>query len=409
MPKDVGHSLEAQRLSNLGAALLGEGELAVAVTYLRKACAIEQDDKYLCNLAVALILTGDVAEASHILAGLCERNPTNVAALAAWGQASQTIGRTDDAVRLLRKAYELSGNLEIHFDLTMALLSAGRWEEGWEHYEVRLKDRPERLFKQLSEWDGQPGKVVYAWAEQGVGDTVQFARYLPMLAEVCKGVVFGLPPALWGIFGAYGQVCKIVPLGPEPKECEYQIPLMSLAKYFRTRTDTIPQDPGWLGQTVPKTQMLSESSRPKVGVIWTSNSPFAKAKERGCTFKDVLPLLSEPCDFYSLQVGKLSSDIALSRAGGLITDLCPHIEGDWSRTVQILRELDLLICTDCGVAHIAAALGRPVWLLLHCPPDWRWTSGSWYPSVRLFRQKVPGQWGPVVAEARAALRKELMK
>jgi hypothetical protein len=307
---------------------------------------------------------------------------------------------------VLKKCITLDPTNGTHkFDHSLALMQAGRWLEGWEAYETRKDHKPERLFEGLPRWDGSSGKNIYVWAEQGLGDTFQFARYLPKLREMSPKVILAIPPSLHGVFEGYKDVADILAFNTDAGDIDCEISLMSLPKFLGPTPDNWPQDPGLLGKTV-KPMTLSRDF--KVGLCWACGPSSHHHEERSVPFSEMLQLTEHSsASFYSLQVGGDASAITANSAQMVVTDLSPAITDDWAATASAIKALDLVVSTDTAVAHLAAAMGKKTIMLLARRDWWRWGNDGdktpWYPSMTIVRQEAPFSWAKEIKKTSAII------
>ena len=326
------------------------------------------------------------------------------------------------ALEAFAAAYRISGNEAIRYNRAMTLLLAGDFPAGWPEYECRLQipahqhryswHEPQHL------WDGQPfpGQTLVVYAEQGLGDCIQFCRFLPFVKALGGTTVLCAPPSLVPILQSLAGVDAIIPgdsAGPSrPLRLRWAIPVMSLPYLFRTTLATIPDCTPYLHVPADyrhKWQLLlsphRHSSLQRIGFVFSSANDI---QVKSCALAHWAPLFSLPgLQWYSLQKGSAAvSEASAAAPFDQIIDLSGHI-GDFADTAALLEQLDLLITIDTSVAHLAGALGKPTWLLLPFSADWRWLLGRsdspWYPSFRLFRQLVPGQWPAVIETVRQQL------
>lgn len=317
----------------------------------------------------------------------------------------------------------------VHVDRALMLLSRGEYTRGFEEYEWRRTkhanvyptfDLPEPT---LSDKEA----TVYCYAEQGIGDIVMFSRYLPLLAERVKKVVFGVQPSLLSLFNvdfADETGVEVDIHGDRLPAFKHKInrviPLASLPKLFNTTFDSIPPDPGYIRQEADKVAKYANFPQPhtlndqqrvyKIGICWSGNPEHGHDYTRTVALERFLFLANTPqVQLYSFQVGRRANDITLAGAQPLVFDLQPALTS-WLQTAAHLTFLDAFISVDTGVAHLAAALGIPTWLLISNPPEWRWgirdlgaSRTPWYPSVRLFRQVEPGDWDQVLNDVYNAM------
>jgi hypothetical protein len=316
-----------------------------------------------------------------------------------------------------------------HWNLAIALLAAGIFEGGWSEYEWRWQwDGFPGTRRRLTAvaWSGEPlaGKRIVVWAEQGYGDVIQFAPLVSRLAEAGAEVVFEVPPPLLRLLQHNLAGVTVTRLPDSPFDSiphfapEFILPHMSLPHRLALVIDDLPlstkplrpipaDEPAWA-------QRIPAGPRRKVGLVWAGRPAHADDARRSMPFRALRPLFRQRAvDWYSLQVGPRAADSRMAPIGRL-TDLSPMLT-DFAETAAAIARLDLVITVDTAVAHLAAAMGRPTWLLLSKVADWRWAKDAvadrWYPSVRIFRQRHAGDWPGVVkavsealgAPARAAL------
>jgi hypothetical protein len=300
------------------------------------------------------------------------------------------------------------------FVLLNNVLLLGRLVEGFEEYEARfttkqgLADR--RYFAQPI-WSGEPivGQTVLLHAEQGLGDTIQFVRYVPFVAERDARVLLEVEAPLARLVHSVEGVSKVIVRGEAPPGFDVHAPLLSLPRAVGTVLSTIPARVPYLAPP-PEAQTRWLSRLPKtqcrrIGIVWAGNPRQPNDRRRSVPFPALAPLWELPdVRWVSLQVGPRSQDLLAVREG-LIDDLAPELD-DFAETAAAVLRLDLVIAVDTAAAHLAGALGIPTWIMLPFASDWRWLCtgdrSPWYPSVRLFRQNADRSWAPVVeAIARA--------
>jgi tetratricopeptide (TPR) repeat protein len=413
---DPGH---AAALSMLGIMLQDEGRLAEAEQMFRRAVAA--DPAYIearINLGAVLSRQRRDAEALALAEETLALAPNAADAVNNRGTVWETAADFDQALTWYERALALDPlHPDANFNRGRLLLHLDRWAEGWEGYEWRLKNkRQKRAFFRSVMWDGSPlpGKTLLLHAEQGFGDTIQFCRYAPLMAERGGTVVLAVQPPLRRLLSSLPGVagCHDVGGGTVPP-FDFLMPLASLPRLSQTTRATIPATQGYL--RAPEEAVARWHARIgapgaglRVGLAWSGNPEQSNDRNRSATLADFLPLIEVPdTRFYNLQVGPRVAEIAERGLGGRIVDLSPHLT-DFTETAAAMTVLDLMITVDTSVAHLAGALGRPSWVALTFLPDWRYhRSGGdnpWYASQRLFRQPKRGDWASVVAEIDAALR-----
>ena len=288
------------------------------------------------------------------------------------------------------------------FNWSMALLLHGQYEAGWREYEWRREVESLRHnFPAVTApmWDGSPlaGRTLLLRAEQGFGDTLQFARYLPLVTAQGGRVILEVQPALRRLLDALPGVSQCIAQGEPLPEFDVYLPLMSLPRVFATTCETIPP---------PLVLQVADAPRPapgcRVGLVWAGNPKHSRDRLRSLSLATLKPLARVPgITFASLQTGPAAAQIEEHGAAFCFAEDCSHVR-DFADTAEIIAGLDLVISIDSAVAHLAGSLGKPVWMLLANVPDWRWgfagSATSWYPTMKLFRQAGPGDWSSVVAE-----------
>lgn len=325
------------------------------------------------------------------------------------------LGRVGEALAYYEEALPQRPSVIGHSNYAFALLSIGRFAEGWCHYEFRwLGDaqRPSRPHFVRPLWDGQDirGKTILLRAEQGVGDIVQFVRYAPLVKALGAMVCLRIRPGLERLAACFPGIDRFVSIADEDSEFDYHIPLLSLPRIFGTGLGSIPADVPYLrvdsGSAERWAARLSSVRGLKIGVVWAGNPDHVNDRNRSIPLLLLKPIFGKVgAKYYSLQVGRGTEE--------LVEASSPPIEAlgselkDFTDTVALISALDLLICVDTSVAHLAGALGKEVWVLLPTPADWRWLrdreDSPWYPTMRLFRQKVPGEWKEVIERVADAL------
>ena len=339
--------------------------------------------------------------------------PDRVDVLVQLGVALQRKREFANADAVFQRALALAPeNADVHWNYADFLLLLGDYRRGWEEFEWRWHHErfltPKWQFPEPP-WQGEDirGKTILLHPEQGFGDTLQFVRYVPMVAARGAKVLLGTPPELARLLadfpGTQGVYLSPTLLPPFDVHC----PLLSLPRIFNTDVDTIPTRVPYLSVNPsvvrPWAQYFSQfKTTVKVGLIWSGNPGQENNRHRACRFADLLPLLSiRNVTFFSLQKGAPASELHAANSPLPVVDLSPQL-GDFAETAGVMEHLDLVISTDTGPVHLAGGLGRPVWLLLSAIPDWRWMIGRqdspWYPGMRLFRQTRIGAWSDVVEQ-----------
>ena len=327
------------------------------------------------------------------------------------GGALAEQGRLDEAMAAYREALRLQpDNRSAKSNYSLLLLLRGDYEHGWPLYEARwdASDYAERRLTQ-PRWDGSAleGRRVLVHAEQGYGDCIQFIRYAPLIAARGGEVIVGCQQALVDLFRGAKGVGETVAVGDVLPPYDLHVPMLSVPLVFKTTEETIPREAPYLSadparRAAWRERLGDDRTRLRVGLAWTGNSQILRLRKRHVALNDLLPLLRVAgIDFFNLQVDRGTEQIQRIPGASGIIDHTGHIQ-DFADTAAFLEELDLILSVDTAVAHLAGALGRPVWTLLPFVPDWRWGleggSTPWYPTMQLFRQTTAGVWDTVIQQ-----------
>src|SRR3989441_401595 len=349
----------------------------------------------------ALALKPDFAEAHKSLG------------IALWDQ-----GKLDEAITCFRQALTLKPDyVHAHCSLGLALLSAGDLSRGFTEYEWRwrLKEFERQcagLILPQPFWDGSElnGRTILLYAEQGFGTTIQFIRYAPLVARGGGCVIVACQPELVRLLASVAGTAQVVSEREPLPDFDLHAPLLSLPRIIGTTLETIPSQCPYLSP--PESSSVKVEATPdvklKVGIVWAGLPIHRNDRNRSCPLSYFLELAELPgVAVYSLQKHPIAAGLGEVTLGMLVHNLSDQI-GDWADTAAAICQLDLVLTVDTGVAHLAGALGWPVWVLLpHVGVDWRWMDGRedspWYPSMRLFRQDAPGDWPGVFATVSAEL------
>ncbi|HJO74212.1 MAG TPA: tetratricopeptide repeat protein [Rhodospirillales bacterium] len=400
--------------NNLGVALRTLGKLeASAACYQRSLALNPNNGGSYTNLGNVLRALGrlDVAAASHRRA--VELTPESADSHYNLGLALRDLGDTDEALQCFAKTLELTPDHPgSHWDRSLALLQKGDLKGGFEEYEWRWKQtsNPPRGFQQ-PEWDGAElkGKTILLHQEQGFGDMIQFARYIPMVKERGGTIIVEAQPQLSRLFSTIDGVGQVVNRGSDLPKFDVYAPMMSLARIFGTTLDTVPAAVPYLKPPDQHAQQLpaTMSKKLKVGIAWAGRPTHKNDANRSCSFSHFTELMGlADITFYSLQIGPSVGDIAAQGCEAFVTELGSKMN-DFADTAAVVQQLDLVITVDTAVAHLAGALGKPVWVAAPYPGDWRWMlereDSPWYPTLRLFRQPAPGDWKTVFENLRRSL------
>jgi len=381
----------------LARALLQLQRGAEAEQVLRRMLAEQADDALVLHkLGRALAFQRRNDEALAIFEQVCRLDPENADAWHDRGMALRDLARWPESVAPFQAAVRLQpDDAEKNASLGYALLAIGDFTTGWKYFEWRVK-RPGNARLAEPRWDGAMiDKTVLIYAEQGTGDTIQFCRFVPLAAQRAR-IVLACPPALKRLLSTLPGPAELVDGEPLPPY-DLQIPVMSLPGALGLQPEQFVDPIPYLGAEPEKIavwrERLAHLPGRRIGLVWAGNPKFPADRRRSIDFGVLAPLLEiKGISFVSLQVGA-------SPAGGMF-DAAPWLR-DFSDTAALIAVLDGVISVDTAVAHLAGALGRPVWLLNRADTDWRWLlerrDSPWYPTMRLFRQAVPGDWPGVVS------------
>ncbi len=472
---------------NLGTAFMSQKRPGEAAAWFRSAIALDaQNADAYGNLALALQEQSRLEEANECYRRALELRPSHTNTLLNMGVGLKAIGRFEDAAACYRRVLELNAN---HagglWNMATLTMLQGDLANGWPGYESRWKtgDLPVRDFAK-PRWSGEgvERKTVLVWAEQGLGDTLQFVRYLRMVKERGARVVFECPGALVRLLGVAAEsgdprqalgIDQVVREGQDLPEFDFQVPLLSLPGIFGTRLETIPAEVPYLfadeelvvewnaklaampcfavhrpsqgdGARATHSEAVGTAHPTKrflVGINWQGRQELAFAKRRDIPVEMFERLAGVPgvrmVSIQKSEIGDQRSEFGGQESGNrgaqygsrnaefgvrsgdraepAIIDLgeIDKVNGAFMDTAAIMMNLDLVITSDTSVAHLAGALGVPVWVALSFVPDWRWmldrSDSPWYPTMRLFRQKRLGDWQGVFEEIEAALRERVEK
>jgi len=336
------------------------------------------------------------------------------------GACLDELSRPDEALTSFRAALAVQGDhADTHWNLAVNRLRAGDFTTGWREAEWRWKvpglGLKRRAFDRPPWLGGEPieGKVLLLTNDQGFGDAIQFCRYIPRLAARGARVVLEIAAPLQELLGGMIGLAHCVVKGDALPAFDFHCPLTSLPLAFDTTLDTIPSDVPYL--SVPARARdwkpwLGAHRALRIGLVWSGNPDHFNDHNRSIALRALAPLFDIGAQFVSLQKNARQADQAALRDCPDVLDAASLLD-TFADTAALVAQLDLVVSVDTSVAHLAGALGKPVFILLPHVADWRWLAGRddspWYPTARLFRQGATRQWAPVVMELREALRQFL--
>jgi tetratricopeptide (TPR) repeat protein len=336
------------------------------------------------------------------------------------GVVLKELRRIEEALASYGKAQQLAPDYaDVHWNEALLRLLIGDFAAGLAKYEWRWRRQsftsPLRNFPQ-PQWGGtEPleGKTILLHGEQGFGDAIQFCRYVPQVKARGARVILEVAEPLCGLMGSLGAA-QIVAAGSRLPPFDLHCPLVSLPLAFGTRPGTIPAAVPYLAppaDAAPAWETrLGPRKRPRIGFAWAGNPRQENDRNRSASLTALLPLLAIDATFVSLQKDLRAGDDALLKARADIVNLGGTL-ADFSDAAGLVSRMDVVVSVDTSIAHLAGALGKPVFVLLCFTPDWRWLmagdTNAWYPTARLFRQPRPQDWDEPVAQVAAKLKDQL--
>jgi tetratricopeptide (TPR) repeat protein len=409
-----------QAYNDLGGVLLKMKAFDQAIESFNQSLEIEPSGQVHYNIGLALLEQGKRTEAISACLkarslGFADANLLNV-----LGALHHQVGRIDKAIGFFRQALSAQPDFPLaQWNLGVLQLLKGEFREGWQGYEMRWKANSLSLparYSQIDLWDGGDlkGRRILLDSEQGFGDCFQFVRYIAMISQRGGKPILAVFPELRRLFRMVPSLPEIVCPPQEVPPFDVQCPLGSLPGIFGTTLENIPADVPYLFADPALADRwkgrVPHDGRIKIGLVWSGKAEFKDNAARSMRLEDLAPLGRVPGTWFcSLQKGPAASEAVERPAGLAITDWTAELQ-DFADTAALIANLDLVICSDTAVAHLAGAMGKPVWLLLSFVPDWRWLldrdDSPWYPTMRLFRQEKLGDWECPVKQIVRDLRKQ---
>jgi len=396
------------------------GRFEEALKFITAAVMVRPNDFAInYNQGVALQELKRHAEALSSYDKVLTLNPNLAEAHVNRGNALQELKRYEEALVSYDNALALQpDNAKAYKNKGIIKILLGDFEGGWPLFEWRWKDDQKdavRNFKQPL-WLGEQsisGKTILLHAEQGLGDTLQMIRYVPMVAALGAKVILEAPAVLVPLLNTIKNETTIVTKGDALPGFDCHCPLMSLPLAFKTRVDSVPAPIPYLTAELQKLnawrERLGAKTRPRVGLAWSGNPQHKNDRNRSIGLRMLEPLRHLACEYHSLQKEVRIED---QPAMAEYTQIQAHENEltDFSDTAALIAELDLIITIDSSVAHLAGALGKSVWILLPYNSDYRWLTARndspWYPTARLFRQRSIGDWDGVIKEISSILNRQ---
>ena len=387
-----------------------------AIASYRRALAIDAGFvDALNNLGVALAERNAHEEAIACYRRALALEPQFADACSNLGAALADLRRYDEAMAAYQQAIAIDPeHADAQWNLALCRLLLGDFERGWAGYEWRWKqDQVARFRRDYPQplWRGEESladKTMLLYAEQGLGDMLQFCRYATRVASLGATVILEAPPALQSVLSGLSGVAQVIAQGTALPPFDIHCPITSLPLAFHAAADSIPREVPYLGADAARAtqwqRKLGAKTRPRVGLAWSGN--LLPDPNRSMALADALALASDAIELISLQKEVRESDAPLLASRPDLRHFGNELL-DFADTAALIDAVDLVISIDTSVAHLAGAMGKPLWVMLPFNPDWRWMVDRedclWYPSARLFRQTAVADWSDVLRRVVAAL------
>jgi len=341
------------------------------------------------------------------------------------GTALQELGRLGEAIASYRQAVLLDPDLaEGHYNLALTSLKAGDYDTGWKHHEWRWRARSGPVHRETRHfaeplWLGGQSiadETILLYGEQGFGDSLQFCRYVPMVAALGARVILEVPLPLVEICKTLQGVTEVVPFGSALPHFARQCPLLSLPLAFGTTLENLPATAGYLQSDTRKVraweQRLGTKHKPRIGLVWSGNQTSVPYRKRHFPLSTFIPYLCDRFQYVCLQTDITEFDRATLSRYPAIASFATELQ-DFSDTAALAECMDLIVSVDTSVAHLGGALGKKTWVVLAFDADWRWLTdredSPWYPTMRLYRQRLRGDWNAVFEQVAADWAKEFSR
>lgn len=406
--------------ANIAHILQAQGKFEAAIEHYRRAISLAPES----SLADLHLRVGNVfleqentQKAIESYQGILAIKPDFAKAYSNIGTALLKQGNYHAALEYYRKALALKPDLsEVGWNESLTCLLLGDYGLGWKKYESRWNHpqlkQSRRHYKQPLWLGDEPleGKTILLHSEQGFGDTIQFCRYARLVSERGAKVLMQVQAPVKRLLSSLDGIHDIFSEDDLLPLFDYQCPLMSLPLALRTTPETIPAFDTYL-KAEPDLiaswdARLGKRQKPRIGLAWSGRPTFGNDRNRSIPFPQIAKIVSDRAQFISIQKDVRETDLAALNACSNVAQFGEHIR-DFSDTAALVANLDLIVTVDTSVAHLAGALGKPVWILLPFVPDWRWflerSDSPWYPSATLFRQPDAGNWAAVFERVESEL------
>jgi Flp pilus assembly protein TadD len=400
--------------NNTGLLLTKLGRRSEADAAFERALLLKPGNPYIRFNQLMVREHSDLAEAIDCCLRGLEQSPNDREVLTNLAVVLQLFGGYDEALSTFERALAIDPHhVTTLINMSLLLLLRGDYARGFELYEARRQlPQVPRPSSTQPEWQGEEfeGKTILLHSEQGLGDTIQALRYVPLVAARGGRVVVRLPRPLVRLAASLPNEVVVTPLNAPTPAFDVWCPMLSLPRIFGTRVESIPATTPYLGVRAAIArrwrERLKDLSGLKVGLAWAGSAGHVNDFRRSIDLARLKPLLDVAgASFVSLQVGPRATDLA-ALPPGRVVDLSAELT-DFGETAGAILALDLVIAVDTSIVHLAGALDKPAWVILPFSPDWRWLldrdDSPWYPSLRLYRQRKPGEWNDVIARVGADL------
>jgi len=409
---------DAYILNNIGSTLFKLKNHSAALSYFDRSIQISSTQAEAhCNRASTLSRLGENHEAMTAITRAIELNGNYAEAYNVRGMIYEAIGNITLAMNDFKNAIKISpSHAKAHWNMAVLYLREGEWSKGWILHEWRWEaaqaTAPGKLLCQPL-WQGDQaleGKRILLQSEQGLGDTLQFCRYIPLIHALGADVLLQAQKPLLGLLSSLNGLDELYEDGQNVSGFDLHCPLMSLPLAFQTITTNVPRNTPYLfadsTRVMQWARIIGNSSKPRIGLAWSGNPNHENDRNRNIFLGLILSFLPQHVEYYVLQKDIREADKAALNSAQCIYDHSCLIN-DFSDTAAICELMDLVISVDTSVAHLAGALGKPLWIMLPEPADWRWLKGRtdclWYPRARLFRQSTPGDWLHVLEKIKSEI------
>jgi len=399
-----------EALKSLGAALGKADKPEEAESYLRRAIQIDpRHPSAHSNLGIVLIAQGRLDEAQTVLEQALRIQPDFAGAKSNLGAVYLHQGKVAEAMRMLEDALRIQpDNVDARWNRSLALLTKGDYWPGWLEYEWRWLQPGRRRRFPRPLWDGTPldGKTILLHAEQGLGDTIQFVRYVRPVSEGDGKVILACQEPLIPLLSLCPRIDRVIPMERTTPAFDVHAPLMSLPAVFHSTIDTLPSETPYLKADPQLVEMwrkrLAGIDGFKVGIAWQGSPKYQYDRTRSIPLDHFSSIASgKGVRLISLQKGQGTEQLAelKDRFDVVAFDDIDEQADAFMDTAAIMKNLDLVITSDTVIPHLAGALGIDVWMAISTSPDWRWMveghNSPWYPTMRIFRQRERGDWKEV--------------